>query len=102
MIKVQGGTRSQNAQILCQSCRSATIVKGPAESQQIIKCHELNMVVPFDVVECKSYDDKSQPTKHDFYQTAWILETKKAGREIGFKPYKEWKNDNKNDYSEFD
>ena len=38
---------------------------------------------------CSSYTDKTKPTLSDLYNIAWVLETSKNRRAIGFTPWKE-------------
>jgi len=45
----------------------------------------------FPVSECSSYDDRGVPSRWDMEQIAWILVTKKAGRNIGFVTAKQFR-----------
>jgi hypothetical protein len=76
-------TRS-DAVHLCQSCRNGTVIKGAAESQEIVHCAVLRGRVRMRVAECSSHYDRTKPDLNDMADTAWVLVTKRAGREIGF------------------
>lgn len=97
--RVKGGTRADIR--LCDSCSHGMILKGSAESEERVICMRLadngfkNAVLPFRVVECNIFISKSQAPLWEMKEAAWILETgTKKNRDIGFKPYKQWKNDN--------
>ena len=91
-IKIKGGT-PEGAQSLCVTCRWAHIVKGFSASQEQIYCRWLSHdpLVPFAVSQCNSYDDKRISSRRDMEQIAWILLTKKAGRNIGFVSAKQFR-----------
>lgn len=99
LIKIQGGTRSQNDKRLCDTCAAATILKGAADSAERIICNALGMrQVPFKVVECNRYYDSTQPSLYDLYQTAWVLKTSENRRAVGFAPWKEFSREHKDDH----
>lgn len=89
-----GGTRSVGAKRLCDTCHNAVVMKGAADSEEHIRCHQLDRQPPFRVVECSSYADKTKPSLSSLYQVAWILETSKNNRSVGFTPWKEFKKKN--------
>jgi hypothetical protein len=76
---------------LCNSCRNAKIVRGHAASHEICACNEFHLEreIRFPVSECSAYDDKRRPALYHMERIAWILVTKKAGREAGFISAKE-------------
>jgi hypothetical protein len=82
-LKIEGGTRS-DAKHLCRTCRSAVIVKGGAHSQETAWCQQMGRFVPIKVAECNRYLDATAMTVYEMEQIAWLLITKKAGRQIGF------------------
>ena len=86
-LKVQEGTRS-NGKRLCDTCTSGVVMRGSAESEEMIYCHEMGEPVPLRVVECNRYIDRSLPTLSAMREIAWILRTEKNGRQIGFAPPK--------------
>ena len=91
-IKIKDGT-AQGAETLCVTCRWAHIVKGFSPSQVQIRCRWLyrDLLVPFPVSECSSYEDKRLPSRWDMEQIAWVLLTKKAGRTVGFVTAKQFR-----------
>jgi len=92
-LKVLRGTRGTAR--LCDTCASAMIIRGPAESQEAVQCNAFEGPLPtYPVVECNHYTKRNEPSLFDMRQTAWILETKQGGRQIGFKPFKDWEREN--------
>lgn len=94
MIKVHGGTMSDEGQMLCCSCRNGTVAEGP--KGVLVKCSEMGERIRFRVTKCGAYDDRAKTSIGDLYRTAWILSTDKK-RQIGFAPYKKWKEENPRD-----
>ena len=95
MIKVHGGTRSDADKMLCRSCHNGTVAEGPDGT--LIRCSDMGQTIRFKVTECTSYSDKGRPHLADLYRSAWILSTDKKNRQIGFLPYKKWKEENPRD-----
>ena len=94
-LKIQNGTRSDR-QNLCTTCRNATVVKGPADSQQTIFCQQMGRFIPIKVAECNRYLDATAMTVYEMEQIAWLMLTKKAGRQIGFVSPEERQRENGN------
>ena len=69
---------------LCKTCRNAMLVEGHAVGQTQVKCLCLDEVIPWPVRRCSQYNDKRLPMLAAMEQIAWVLVSKKAGREIGF------------------
>lgn len=95
-IKVHGGTRDGNKPALCGSCRMGLLVQGEAEGQDKVFCRAMaggfgTAEVRMKVIQCSSYSDRSQPALSDLYDIAWVLETSKNRRNIGFTPWKEYR-----------
>jgi len=89
MIKVHGGTPNHSQSSMCLSCRNATVTKGLTHTH--IYCGALyKMVTQIQpVLQCSSYDDRSQPSMSHMLSIAWKLEpNKKAGGALGFQPPK--------------
>jgi hypothetical protein len=78
-----GDTPKLTRRSLCLSCTMATIVKGEAASQQIIRCNQLDQVIRFHVTDCSVYTPKNQQTLSQMLQTAWLV-TSDAQGQIGF------------------
>lgn len=95
---MKDGTTSDNTQ-LCKSCSNGMVVKH-TNNQVITYCHSMERYIKSNVAECSAYYNKSLPSIHTLYQTAWILETGK--KEIGFKKYVDWKKGQKDKGVGFD
>jgi hypothetical protein len=85
LIKIQEGTARFFKSSPCNSCQSAVIVKGQAESELIVRCYELNRELPFIVSECSSYNDKNAQNVRAMESLAWILNTNEKNK-VGFSP----------------
>ena len=59
-------------------------MKGAAESSEYIHCRSIDRPVKFRVAECNSYDNKAEVNLQTMRDTAWILVTRRAGKDIGF------------------
>lgn len=81
-LKIREGTRSDGKR-LCDGCRHGQVMRGAADSEEVVYCHQLDSRAPMRVVECNQFDDKSLPSLWDYQQIAWVLETS-PGRKIGF------------------
>lgn len=82
MIKVQNGTRS--GKNLCETCHSGQVMKGDADSDVRVYCHAVEHYLSRKVLECSRHTDRSQPSISNLYDIAWILETSKNKRVVGF------------------
>ena len=60
---IKGGTPIGSAS-LCKTCRSAQIMTGYRESEQLTICNWVDpcMVVPFTIYDCSNYYDKNRPS----------------------------------------
>lgn len=84
-VKIREGTRSESGAPLCVTCRFSHVLKGAAESQEVYFCGvQDGAKVPFRVVECNRWEDKTTPTLYMLEDLAWVLRTDKLGRTIGF------------------
>lgn len=63
---------------------------GAADSAEYINCGVTGKQVHMTVIQCNRYVDSSVPSKQDMYDIAWILETSKNRRAIGFISPQEW------------
>ena len=94
--KVNGGTPDHRDLPLCVTCDSAQTMQGYSCSQNIVWCRHLERQVPYPIYKCSAYTDKRQADIYDMKEIAWVLVTKKAGRDIGFisaKDYRKRKED---------
>lgn len=95
MIKVRKGTRGSKR--LCDTCDFAVIMKGSAESQEIITCEyvPLQMMKCFPIVECNKYSERGRPQLRDMRDVAWIIEpSKREGGVWGFTKASDFKRKN--------
>ena len=86
-IKIRGGTVDHGQRSLCESCRWATVVRGPKFGDEIVECGRLsyaNQRVPFPVSSCSDYDDRSLPTLRAMEEIAWVLKTDVRRNQVGF------------------
>jgi hypothetical protein len=86
-IKVRGGTVEHGQRSLCESCRYATVVKGPRVGDEIVECTRLsymNSRVPFPVSSCSDYDDRRLPTLRAMEEIAWVLKSDPRRNQVGF------------------
>ena len=87
LIKIYGGTRLQEAENLCESCRCARIVRGRRCDEEIVFCNAMAMDpvrIQFKVTSCSDYADARQPQYHELLEKAWILTPKTRRRPAGF------------------
>ena len=83
-IKIQGGTAHEGDAPLCQTCRRATVVRGPRLRDEIVQCQTLETRITFPVVFCTSYVNRQHASVHDMEDIAWVLRTDPTRRQIGF------------------
>lgn len=83
--RVYGGT-PVGTESRCDTCTSARIIQGYAESERIVLCDAAYppIRVPFAVRECSMYEDKRLPDFDDMEEIAWPLTSKSAGNRAGF------------------
>lgn len=98
LLKVRNGTRADGKR-LCNSCESAQVMRGAAESQEVVYCHALDEVVRMTVIECNRYKDRATPSLHAMGQIAWVLMTDKNQRTIGFVSPQKWRSEKGNQFS---
>lgn len=88
-LKIQNGTRSGKR--LCDTCAHGQVMKGDADSEEVVRCNFGDFVVPLRVIECTNYQDKSVPQLHEMKAIAWILRTERSGQRIGFVSPQRWR-----------
>jgi hypothetical protein len=72
---------------LCQTCRYATIVRGPTLGDEIIECASLTYGrgrITFPVTYCTAYSGRRQASIREMEDVAWILPSDPKRNEIGF------------------
>jgi hypothetical protein len=95
-LKIREGTRSDGKR-LCDTCRSGTIMRGAAESAEIVYCGQVESTLPMRIVECSRYDDKAAISVHAMAEIAWVLLTDKSGSKIGFLSPDRWRKERKHE-----
>lgn len=95
VTKIMDGTRTSGNGVLCNTCVNCTRAQGVNDHEEVRFCRMLNEKLKFEVVRCSGYYSRSLPSIHDLYEIAWILETSKNRRTIGFVHYRDWKNPDK-------
>jgi hypothetical protein len=83
-IKIHGGTANHGATPLCHTCRSATVVRGHKQQDEIIQCSVLECRVTFPVTFCTRYAHRNQPSLWEMEDIAWVLRTDPKRSQIGF------------------
>ena len=86
-INVRGGTVDHGQRSLCESCRWATIVRGPRLGDEIVECCQLsfkNRRVAFPVTSCSDYLNRNQATLRQMEEIAWILRSDPLRNQVGF------------------
>src|SRR5258708_1506099 len=86
-VKIRGGTVVHGDPPLCQTCRYATIGKGPTLGDEIIECASLTYGrgrITFPVTYCTAYSDRRQPSIREMEEIAWILRSDPKRKEVGF------------------
>src|SRR5882724_3302740 len=86
-VKVKDGTADQGQQPLCETCRWSTLIRGAGLSEKIVECGQLsyeNQRVPFPVVSCSAYADRTQASLKEMEGMAWILRSDPHRTQAGF------------------
>lgn len=86
-IKIRGGTVDHGQRSLCETCRSATIIRGARLGDEIVECDRLsyrNQRVPFPVVSCSSHRDRSKASLREMEEIAWLLRSDPHRNQVGF------------------
>lgn len=96
-IKVFQGTRSVDAQRLCDSCSNGVLMRGPAESEERVYCMLMERKLEMRVTECNRYVDRTQPSLWAMQEIAWVLQSDSKRQKIGFVTAKEWRRRNENE-----
>ena len=87
LIKIYGGTRLQEAQNLCESCRCSRIVRGRRQDEEIVFCDAMPTQparIAFKVTSCTDYVDGTVPPYHELLEKAWVLTSGSRRRAAGF------------------
>lgn len=90
IAKVRNGTRSDEKR-LCDTCAYSHIMKGAADSKEVIYCQKTGHYIKFRVVDCNQYYSKNATSLGSFYEIAWVLQSDKKKGKLGFLTPQEFK-----------
>lgn len=81
MVKV----KREGLGTLCDTCKHSTIARN--DSQALVYCTAMGMDgtrINFPVTDCSAYYHKKEAALYQMEEIAWILVTRKSGKEVGF------------------
>ncbi len=90
VTKIRNGTRS-DADDLCRTCTYCTIVRGGRDSDETRICGQTETRLRSRVSECNKYYNANLTSMRNLYDVAWIISTDKKTKEIGFTPFKKYR-----------
>ncbi len=86
-VKIHGGTVTHGDAPLCQTCRYATIVRGPRLEDEIVECSRVYSNrgrITFPVLSCSGYSDERQASLREMEEIAWVLRSDISRGTVGF------------------
>jgi hypothetical protein len=85
-LKIHGGTVTDGQASLCNTCRSATIIRGSRLSDEIVSCGKrvIRDRITFPVASCTGYSDRRRASLYDMEDIAWVLRSDTRTKKIGF------------------
>ena len=92
---IEGATRTDSGRPLCATCANGVVMKGAAESCEKTYCQKIGEYVHIFIADCSGYHNRSSVSLRKLEESAWILSTRSAGRQIGFMRYDQWRKQNK-------
>ena len=98
-IRMSGKTSSDSTH-LCLTCTYGQVIKFSNNEEQTF-CFRGGdkLKILSNVVQCTDYYNRGLPSIRSLYETAFIITTDPKKNTIGFKPYKQWKEeDGKEEY----
>ena len=87
-FKIVNGTRPDGRRLCDSSCYSV-VMRGAAESQEMVYCSYMQRTVTMSVVECNRYCSTVDPTLEDMQKIAVMLRSDMKRLNIGFGKSKE-------------
>lgn len=84
-VKVQGGTRSVEAPRLCDRCWSGVVLRGPADSEELVFCELLERPVTIRVTQCSRFEDRTEESLHELREIAWTIAPSPVTERFGFR-----------------
>lgn len=90
----QNEGRRNGAESLCETCIYGLVLRGKAESEQLMLCTHCTPVlrVPFPVRECSEYSDRGVPSLYSMEKIAMILLQEASARKMGFVTLEQFRN----------
>ncbi|WP_263410087.1 hypothetical protein [Terriglobus tenax] len=85
-ITIRNATPKGN-QSLCDTCSSAHIQTGFADSERLVRCMEswsAPFEVPFPVRDCSNYSNRTLPDLTKMEKIAWELNFRRSTHPLGF------------------
>ena len=79
---MRGGT-AISTENLCRSCRQATIARGHAVSEELVKCEFFGRL-RYPIAECTDYQNKDETSLQAMRETAWVILPDKHTGQLGF------------------
>lgn len=86
-VFVEGGTVDHGRRSLCESCRSATVIRGPRLGDETVECSQLSereRRVPFPVTSCSGYIDRNGASLLEMEEIALLLKVEPRRTMAGF------------------
>ena len=84
-VNVPGGTRSIEAPRLCDRCWSGVVLRGAADSEELVFCERLERPVTIRVIQCSRFEDRTEESLHELREIAWAIEPRAEGERFGFR-----------------
>ena len=81
-LEAKQSTHWTDNKSLCTSCRWATVTRRHSQNERRIRCVELQMWVPTDIVECNSYGSLTELSLSQMSEMAILIETRTKA--VGF------------------
>jgi hypothetical protein len=85
-FKGEPPTERDHTKSLCETCRSAVLLHGHGESEQLHYCQWLERPLTFKVARCSRYKSELEMTVHEMQDIAWILRPDENRQKYGFHP----------------
>ena len=84
-VKIQGGTRPMEAPRLCDRCWSGVVLRGPADSEELVFCERLERPITMRVTQCSRFEDRTEESLHELREIAWTIERSPENGRFGFR-----------------
>lgn len=100
------GVQDGRRELLCLTCRRATVIQNDSLSGMSVYCHALgdgigSVKLSSLATQCSSYDDKRIPDKYELEKIAWRINSDTKTGQIGFISPKKWREMNPDGTDDF-